>query len=269
MKILSKKTELLKLIKREKNIGFVPTMGAIHKGHVSLIKKSIKQCKKTIVSIFVNKPQFNKRSDYKKYPRNLKKDLSILKKLHINCIYTPKYKDLYPTGPNKKIEINSFSKLLCGKNRPGHFESVVDVIERFVKIIKPAKLYLGEKDMQQLILIKDYLRKHYKKVNVIGCKTIRETNGLAYSSRNLLLNKNEKKLAIRVVNLINKNKKKILNKNDTLYDLKKEIRSMGVKKIDYLKLININRNNLSSKKNKNYRIFISYYLGSTRLIDNI
>ena len=135
MKIFSTKNKLIKFIQNEKNLGFVPTMGSIHEGHISLMKKSISQCTKTIVTIFVNKPQFNRKNDYQKYPRTLKKDISILKKLNINYLYLPSNLEIYPAGINKKIKIDSFSKKLCGAYRPGHFEAVADVINRFIKII--------------------------------------------------------------------------------------------------------------------------------------
>ena len=159
MKIISDKNSLIKFAHSEKNLGFVPTMGAIHRGHTSLVKKSINECDKTIVSIFINKPQFNKKSDFQKYPRILKKDISILKKLKVDYLYLPTEKQIYPDGPNKNIKISSFGKKLCGKFRPGHFEAVVDVIERFIKIIKPKKIYFGEKDMQQLKIIESFVKK--------------------------------------------------------------------------------------------------------------
>ena len=146
MKIILNKNKLLRLIKAKKNLGFVPTMGGIHFGHISLIKKSISQCDMTIVSIFINKPQFNRKKDFKMYPRVLSKDIAILKKLKIDFLYLPSVKQIYPKGVNKKIKISSFSKKLCGKFRPGHFKAVVDVIDRFIKIIRPQKIYLGEKD---------------------------------------------------------------------------------------------------------------------------
>ena len=139
MKIFLNKNKLVKIIQKEKNVGFVPTMGAIHKGHISLIKKSISDCDKTIVSIYVNKPQFNKKSDYLKYPRNLKKDISLLKKNKVDYLYIPSTSQIYPKGQCQKIKINSFGKKLCGKFRPGHFEAVVDVIDKFIKIIQPSE----------------------------------------------------------------------------------------------------------------------------------
>jgi len=120
----------------------VPTMGAIHLGHISLVKKCLYQCDKTIVTIFVNKAQFNRKSDFQKYPRVLKKDITILKKLKVDILYLPSANQIYPDGRNKNIKISSFRKKLCGKFRPGHFQAVADVIDRFIKIIKPKKIYL-------------------------------------------------------------------------------------------------------------------------------
>ena len=180
MKIISSKNKLINIIRKKKNLGFVPTMGAIHLGHISLIKKCIIQCNKTIVSIFINKPQFNKKSDYQTYPRVLKKDISLLKQHKVDWLFLPTMKQIYPKGYDKKIKIDVFGKKLCGKFRPSHFEAVTEVIDRFIKIIKPKKIYFGEKDMQQLKIMEDFIKKNHANVKVIGCKTIREKNGIAY-----------------------------------------------------------------------------------------
>ena len=174
MKIISHKNKLVKFIQNEKNLGFVPTMGGIHLGHISLIKRSISQCNKTVVSIFINKPQFNRNHDFKKYPRALNKDIKKLKKLKIDLLYLPKNKEIYPNGQNKNIKISSLKNKLCGKNRPGHFQAVADVIDRFLKIIKPKKIYFGEKDFQQLKIIENFIKKNHSETKLIPCKTIRE-----------------------------------------------------------------------------------------------
>ena len=269
MKILSDKKELIKLINFEKNLGFIPTMGGIHKGHLSLINKSIHECEKTIVSIYINKPQFNKKSDFTSYPRNIKKDLLILKKYKIDYLFIPKTKQIYTNGPNKGIKISSFRKKLCGKFRPNHFEAIADVIDRFLKIIKPKRIYMGEKDMQQLKIIEDFVKKNHKSTKVIGCKTIREKNGIAYSSRNYLLSKKEKVKASKVYKLLFKKKKKLIKNKPYLKNIKKEIFKIGVSKIDYVEIFNINKLTKPFLKKNNYKIFIAYYLKSTRLIDNI
>jgi len=269
MKILLNKNKLIKFIKKEKNLGFVPTMGCIHKGHISLIKKSNSQCNKTVVTIFINKPQFNRKSDYQKYPRTLGRDIKILKKLKIDYLYIPSSKQIYPNGPNKEIKISAFGKKLCGKHRPRHFEAIVDVVERFIKIINPRKIYFGQKDMQQLKIIEHFVKKKYSKIKIVGCNTIREKNGIAYSSRNFLLNIKEKKISGKVYRLLLSKKKYLVKRKISLNMIKNKILRLGVSKIDYVKILDINRLVDKNIRSKKIRIFIAYYLRSTRLIDNI
>ena len=269
MKIISNKSSLKKLLQKEKKLGFIPTMGAIHKGHMSLIKKAIRQNNKTLVSIFINKPQFNKKSDFKKYPRVLKKDIRKLRSSKVDFLYLPKFNEIYPKGVNRKIKVHIFKNKLCGKYRPGHFEAIVDVVDRFINIIRPKKVYFGKKDMQQLIIIKDFVNKNYPSVKIIGCKTVRERNGVACSSRNLLLSKNEFQAASKIYNFFIKNKKKIIKKKININFLKNIILTKGATQIDYIKVLDINKIIRPFVKKKKYKIFISYYLNKTRLIDNI
>ena len=142
------------------NIGFVPTMGSLHNGHISLIKSSKRICKKTLVSIFINPSQFNKSSDLKNYPRNLKKDIAILKKLKIDFLLIPNQAEVYRRKKDKKIKLNYKDKILCAKYRPGHFEGVLAVINRFLSEFKPKYIFFGEKDYQQLFLIKKFIKKN-------------------------------------------------------------------------------------------------------------
>tara|TARA_Y100000590_G_scaffold468481_1_gene651388 strand:- start:1500 stop:2309 length:810 start_codon:yes stop_codon:yes gene_type:complete len=269
MKIILNKKKLVKIINKEKNLGFVPTMGAIHYGHVSLIKESIRQCNKTAVSLFINKPQFGRKIDYQKYPRILKQDIFKLKRLKIDYLYIPSFKQIYPKGPNRKIKVNSFEKKLCGKFRPGHFRAVVDVINRFIKIIEPKKIFLGNKDLQQLIIIKDFVKKNYPKIKVVGCKTIRDKCGLALSSRNFLLTAKEKINACKVYRILSNKKREIIKNRKFLFSIRKKILKLGVSKIDYIKVLDINKIIKPYKKLSNYKIFIAYYFKSIRLIDNI
>jgi len=269
MKIILHKNKLIKFILNEKNLGFVPTMGSIHKGHISLIKRSIKECSKTVVSIYINKPQFNRRSDFNKYPRNISLDVKKLKKVKDDILFLPKTNQIYPDGKNKNIKINSFKKKLCGKNRPGHFEAVADVIDRFIKIINPKRIYFGEKDMQQLKIIEHFLKKNHPKTKVVSCKNIREKNGIPCSSRNNLLSKIEKKIASDVYNFLKRSKNNLIKKKINIRKINEEIYKLGVKKIDYIKLLDSNKLVKPYKRKKKYKIFIAYYLKSTRLIDNI
>ena len=269
MKIIKSKNKLKKFIWNEKNLGFVPTMGAIHLGHISLVKKCISQCDKSIVSIFINPTQFNRKSDFQKYPRVLKRDISILKKLKIDYLYLPSVSQIYPNGQDNNIKISSLGKKLCGKFRPGHFEAVVDVIDRFIKIIKPKRIYFGNKDMQQLKIIEHFVGKNHVKTNVVGCKTIREKNGVACSSRNFLLSLKEKMIASKIYKLIVNKKQNLINNKISLRTIKRKISTLGATRTDYIEILNINKLIKPYKKNNKYKIFIAYYLGTTRLIDNI
>ena len=269
MKIIYQKEKLTKLINNEKNLGFVPTMGCIHKAHLSLIKKSNKISRKTIVSIFVNRPQFNKKIDYKKYPKTIKKDIKILRKLNVDFLYIPFEKDIYPKGPTKNIKISSFSKKLCGKFRPGHFEAVVDVINRFIKIIKPKNIFMGEKDFQQLKIVEDFVYKNYKNILIVKCKTIREKNGMAMSSRNVLLSTKEKNIGGSIYKYLKENKLNILKNSNNQSFIKNHIIKLGASKVDYIEILNTNKISKHFFKKNNKRIFVAYYLKNVRLIDNI
>ena len=271
MKIFKDKQNLQKEIFKTKGISFVPTMGGLHKGHISLIKKSKKSKLKTLVSIFVNPKQFNKRSDFKSYPRNTKKDIKLLKKLKINYLYIPTFKDIYGFKPKNKVFLDKSSKKLCGKFRKGHFEGVLNVVNRFIEIIKPRYIYLGKKDYQQLYLIRKHIEKKKIKSKIIECTTIRENNGIACSSRNSTLNKNQMKIASNIFYYLSNLKKKIKN-NHNLFNrnkIKKNLINLGANKIDYLENYNIDNFKKIKKPNKKFNLFFAYYIRNTRLIDNI
>ena len=269
MKLIKLKTDLIKAIEFDKRLGFVPTMGSLHDGHKTLIKKSKKNCKKTLVSIFVNPTQFNNKKDYKIYPKNLKKDLIYLKKLKVDFVYLPTIKQIY-WKKNYKIKLNRSQNILCAKFRKGHFEGVLDVLDRFVELISPQKMFMGEKDFQQFFLVKNYIENKYD-TQVYVCKTIRDKNKLALSSRNSLLNKKSfiesgiitKKL-LKLKNKINKDRK---NYKKLIFDLKKELSKNFDIKIEYLECRNMK--NLSTNiLNKSFKLFVAYYINNVRLIDN-
>jgi len=269
MKTLLNNIDLNEALFAKSNIGFVPTMGSLHDGHISLIKKSLKLSNKTIVSIFVNPKQFNNKEDYKNYPRNIKKDLKILKKLRVDFVYIPKIKDIYKSINKIKIRLNKHDKVLCAKYRKGHFEGVIDVMTRLTKIINPSKIFMGEKDFQQLLLVKRYVEKNFKS-KIIFCKTIRDENKLALSSRNVLLNKNNLNIAGKIANNLIIFKKKLLKKKNILnliFLKKNELKRKYDIKIDYLELRNTNNLKLTNKT-KDSKIFIAYYINKVRLIDN-
>ena len=266
MKIFKSKHKLQKALSNQKSLSFVPTMGGLHKGHISLIKKSKKFKEKVIVSIFINPKQFNKKKDFTNYPRNLKKDLSVLKKLRVNIVFIPNKKDIFSFRPKSSVYLNSFSKKLCGQFRKGHFEGVLNVVNRFLEIIKPKRIFLGNKDFQQLVLIKKHILKKKINTKIVSCKTVRERNGIAYSTRNSLLSINEIKIASKIYRILSKEKKKL---SINLKKVKEKIIDAGGKNIDYLEIYNINTLKKSNKLNKNTKLFIAYYLNNVRLIDNL
>ena len=269
MKIITSIFDLNKEIKNYKNIGFVPTMGGIHNGHISLIKASQKKKSKTIVSIFVNPTQFNNKNDFKKYPRNLKKDLRILKKLKVNFAYIPTKKQIFNSKNPINIRLSKKDKILCAKYRKGHFEGVIDVMTRLTNKIKPSKIFMGEKDFQQFILVKRFIEKNYKS-KVILCKTIRNKNKLALSSRNLHLSKNDLVIAEKISKSLISFKKQLskkLIKSEKILSKKKELSEKFDIDIEYFEVRDINKLFISKKMN-NSKIFIAYYLNKIRLIDN-
>ncbi len=260
--------KLVKEVNFKADIGFVPTMGSLHKGHISLIKTSQEKCIKTIVSIFVNPSQFNKLKDYQKYPRNLKKDLSILKKLQVDYVLVPSKRDIFKNKKLMKIKINRKYQILCAKFRPGHFEGVLAVINQFLKKIRAKYIFLGEKDFQQVFLIKNFIKKRFK-TRVFICKTIRQKNYLAFSSRNNLLKPKDITKASKVAKFLKKFRfliKKDLKNRDKIFNIIKNINKMNIK-VEYLEIKNMN--NLTNKYNKNnFKIFISFFINGVRLIDN-
>ena len=268
MKIIKSFKVLKKEINFNDNIGFVPTMGSLHNGHLSLINTAKKKSKKVIVSIFINPSQFNDKKDFDNYPRNLKKDILILKQLKIDFLFLPNQKEIYKKKINKKIKILKNDKILCAKYRKGHFEGVLAVVQRLLSNIPSKNIFLGEKDFQQVYLIKKYLQKKFT-TKIISCKTVRNNGQLPLSSRNSLLNNSSLKKSERISKLILHFKKRIISSIKNIYllkDYKNKINEL-CDKIEYFELRN--KNNLSRKINKkNFKIFIAYKINKIRLIDN-
>ena len=277
MKLIKQITDLNKAIKGINELGFVPTMGGLHKGHEFLIKTSKKRCKKTLVSIFVNPTQFNNTADYKNYPKNLDVDLKLLKKLKVDFVFLPTVKQIYKNKKFPIISLKKSQKILCAKFRKGHFEGVLNVLSRFVKLLSPKIIFMGEKDYQQYLLVKDYISKKYK-AQIFPCKTIRSSNGAALSSRNKLLSKADFKTSGLIANKLIKLKKTINSRNyfDNI-ESKKNRALIQREKINLIKKFNIkieylecrNLINLTNNlQNKPFKLFVAYYLNNVRLIDN-
>ena len=268
MRIIKSINKLNKEVNFKANIGFVPTMGALHKGHLSLIDSCKKRCNKTLISIFVNPSQFNKKNDYKKYPRNLSRDIKILKKKGVDYVFIPNVRNIYKNKKKMRIKIINKDKVLCAKFRRGHFEGVLAVVNQLLKIVKAKYVFLGEKDYQQVYLIKKFIKNKFN-TKIITCKTIRDINSLPYSSRNFLLKKNDlfkaSIVSLKIRKLYNLIKKRFIMKNQLKF-IKKELIRHGIN-IEYFEIRN--KYNLSKKfSKKNFKIFVAFYINNVRLIDN-
>ncbi len=269
MKIFKSFNVLNKEINFNEIIGFVPTMGSLHDGHLSLIRSAKKKSKKVLVSIFINPTQFNEKKDFDKYPRNLKKDISILKRLKVNYLFLPSKREIYQKGINKKINILQNDKILCAKYRNGHFEGVLAVVNRFMENIKAKYIFFGEKDFQQIYLIKKYLQKKFS-IKIICCRSVRNFNGLPLSSRNILLTKKNLKQSEEISKLLFEFKNKIIKNFININQIKlyKSKINRLCDKIEYFEIRN--SKNMTKKINKtNFKIFIAYRQKKIRLIDNI
>ena len=270
MKIILNNNSLFKSLRPFNDIGFVPTMGSIHKGHISLIDRSNRACKKTIVSIFVNPKQFNDKKDFKSYPTNIKEDIKILKKTKkVDFLYIPKFKDVYNNNKKSNIKIKKKDKILCAKYRKGHFEGVLDVMGRLTNLVNPKKIFMGKKDYQQYFLIKKYLKDKYK-TSIIPCKTIRNKSKMALSSRNNHLDLDGIKKASFLSKSLIKLKRNLKNSKKIKQNLRikmKKLEKLLKIKIEYLELRSIKSLKISNTV-RGSRLFIAYYINNVRLIDN-
>ncbi len=263
----------LKKNRRTKSIGFVPTMGALHAGHLSLIRQAAKDNHIVVVSIFVNPAQFGPKEDLKKYPRPLKKDLELCRKCGVDFVFLPDNKNMYPHGFSTFVNVEGLSNVLCGASRPGHFRGVATVVTKLLNIIRPDVLYLGQKDSQQVIIIARMVKDLNFPVKLKIMPIVRENDGLALSSRNIYLTKEERsdavvlskalRLAESLVNNGQRNGHVIINRMKQLIAKKKTA------KIDYISIVDLNNLSPLKKISEKCLIVLAVRIGHTRLIDNI
>jgi pantoate--beta-alanine ligase len=269
------KIELKKAQNQSKKIGFVPTMGALHQGHLSLLEQSISENEITVLSIFVNPTQFNNAEDLKKYPRTLEKDVELVKKLNKNIlIYAPSVSDIYEGNTiSATFDYDGLEHQMEGKHRPGHFDGVGTIVKKLFEIVKPTRAYFGEKDFQQLQIVKKLVVKHKIPVNVIPCEIYREPSGLAMSSRNERLSdnaRNESKLIYKIL-LEAKDKFMLKSAKEVTEFVVREFKKHKNFTLEYFEIAE-EETLLSCKrktKNKKYRGFIAVFIEDIRLIDNI
>ena len=277
MKFYNKNKSLQDDILRLKNkttIGFVPTMGALHKGHLSLINRAKKENEFIVVSIFVNPTQFDKKEDLDQYPRTLEKDLELLKSVDCDAVFVPEVDDIY----NDEIlavnfDFDGLEFEMEGKHRLGHFNGVGTIVKKLFEIVKPNKAYFGEKDFQQLQIIRNMVKKNHIPVDIIGCKIFREKDGLAMSSRNIRLSEDQRKMAPFIYKTLKKAKQKFKENSiaEIIRWVQKEFENNSVLKLEYFEIANIETLKPSKRKRKKvkYRGFIAAFAGNVRLIDNI
>ena len=273
MKIVKNLSEISEIVsdlyKNQKKINLIPTMGNIHKGHLSLITEANKFEGINIVSIFINPAQFNDIDDFKSYPKTFEKDLEILSKTSCKIIFAPDKEAIYPKGVNSDKTIFKYRNILCDLVRFGHFDGVTTIVEILFDLIKPSKVFFGEKDFQQLKIIEQLIIQNELKIDLIKCPSIRDLSGMSLSSRYSSFTQDQKiKFAqcasIIKSNLINLKKnfnQKILN------NLQDELKGIGISKIDYCEVRDEDDLNLSKIKQRS-RLFLAFYINKTRVIDN-
>jgi pantoate--beta-alanine ligase len=278
MQIFKKKNALINCLsilkQKNKQIGFVPTMGALHKGHLSLVEESNKNNDVSVVTIFVNPTQFNKQEDLKKYPKTLESDIEMLKSIDCDIVFIPTVEEIYADNVlSKSYSFDGIEHQMEGQFRDGHFDGVATIVQAFFEIIKPNNAYFGEKDYQQLRVVKKLAEKENLPVNVVGCEIFRENDGLAMSSRNIRLTEKQRNASPLIY--------KVLSKTSALINTSKiaDINTIVKSEFDKNELLELEYFTIAEEESlqevdtieigKKYRAFIAVNAGTVRLIDNI
>jgi pantoate--beta-alanine ligase len=278
MHVIKTKLELSTFVddvkKSSKTLGFVPTMGALHQGHLSLIQQSKVSTQITIASIFVNPTQFNNADDLKNYPRNLQKDLDLLEHMQCDAVFVPSVDEMYPEIDTRIFEFDGIDKLMEGEHRPGHFNGVAQIVSKLFEAVKPHKAFFGQKDFQQVAIIKKMVNKLNFQIEIIACPIVREHDGLAMSSRNLLLEPEYRNAAPNIYRILTESQIKA-KKLETVEELKNwvinQFNEIPLLKLEYFEIVN--QNNLlpveQIQGSTGLIGCIALWAGKVRLIDNI
>lgn len=279
MKIFTEKTKIQNAIKQIKTkdltVGFVPTMGALHDGHLFLVKEALKNNQVVVVSIFVNPTQFDNQEDLIKYPRTLEQDVELLESVSKDIlIYAPTVNDIYDgLAMAEEFNFDGLEFEMEGKFRAGHFDGVGTIVKRLLEIVTPDNAYFGKKDYQQLMIIKKLVEKQQIPVNIIGCDIYRETNGLAMSSRNVRLKQDYKEAAPFIYEILQTAKNKFGTKsaNEVTEWVENEFAKHKFLRLEYFIIADAEtlKSVIKKNKNKTYRAFVAVYADDIRLIDNI
>lgn len=278
MIIVNSIKELREILKKErlldKKIGFVPTMGFLHEGHLSLVKRAKAENEVAVMSIFVNPTQFEPGSDFEAYPRDLDRDSKLAESAGIDIIFAPTVEEMYPEGYSTYVEVEgSITEKLCGAKRPGHFKGVTSVVSKLFNIVNPDNAYFGQKDAQQVAVLEKMVRDMNIDINLIPCPIVREKDGLAMSSRNIYLSEIERKEALVLSKSLFEAKNMIENGEKsakTIYDfLYSNIDAKETSNIDYIEIVSAKTLESVDKLEGDILIALAVYFGKARLIDNI
>jgi pantoate--beta-alanine ligase len=257
----------------EKSIGFVPTMGFLHEGHLSLVRESLRQTDITVVSIFVNPTQFGPDEDFQDYPRDLKKDSAILEELGVDIVFVPDYQEMYPEGFKTFVEVMDLQDNFEGRSRPGHFKGVCTVVLKFFEIVNPDVAYFGQKDAQQAVIVKKMVHDLNLDVKIQVLPTVREKDGLALSSRNVYLTKGQRKAALCLVKSLREADRMIKSgQQDSLAiksEMKRLIEAEPLARLDYLAVVDLENLDPLDKIEGEALIAVAVFFGNVRLIDNV
>lgn len=274
-KIVELQNKLFEDRKNGKSVGLVPTMGALHEGHASLVKKSVKDNDVTVVSVFVNPTQFNDPKDLSSYPRDIEADCKLLEEVGADYVFTPSVEEMYPTPDTRHFEFPPISTVMEGAHRPGHFNGVCQVVSRLFYITRPDKAYFGEKDWQQIAVVKAMVRSLNLNVKIVECPIIRDTDGLARSSRNALLSADEREIAPNIFKALKESIKysKKHNINETHDYVVEKINSVNNLEVEYFEIVDGNTlQKVNDWNDSDYIVgCITVYCGKrpVRLIDHI
>lgn len=272
-KTLSEFNRAYNTLENKQEIGFVPTMGALHAGHISLVKQSAAKCSHTIVSIFVNPTQFNNKQDLESYPRTLENDCALLEKNGVDIVFAPRVTDIYPQEDTRIFDFGGLDNFGEGPRRPGHFNGVAQVVTRLFDIVKPAYAFFGEKDFQQVAIIKYFVNQLAYPLEIVQCPILREEDGLAKSSRNTLLTKEQRVAAPHIYKCLCKAKEysKNMTPAQVIETVIKDINDNSLLKAEYLEIVDADT--LNPVKNWNeaqsIQLWCAVYAHPVRLIDNI
>jgi len=277
MRLINKINDIKAVIRTNKamgkSIGYVPTMGYLHEGHLSLAKRSVQDNDFTVMSIFVNPTQFGPNEDFERYPRDLERDLALAESVGVDVVFAPSVEEMYPDGYKTYVNVEDITNVLCGRSRPGHFRGVTTVVNKLFNIVEPNKAYFGQKDAQQVVVIKKMVRDLNMNLEVITCPIVREADGLAMSSRNVYLSSEERKAALilskslfeaeELIKQGERSRKKIVEY------IESRIKTEKLAEIDYVEVVSADNLDIMEELKGTILIALAVKFGKTRLIDNV